>query len=175
MESWQNNYGRLEEILELYYHNGHKVILFKCHWFDHTTHVKVDRNRMTTVDVRSTLNAEDVFILASQAHQVYYARSISNPKSPWYTVLTTKSHFINEEVVSKKNSVSNDEALQNDVSNTSSSRVEPVIIHDPTNFFIDLRFVENDNSVDDYNEEQNNDNDEDIIIDEESESDDDMC
>ncbi|XP_074326600.1 uncharacterized protein LOC141664542 [Apium graveolens] len=174
-ESFQNNYGRLEEILELHYHNGHKVVLFKCHWFDHTTHVKVDRNRMTTVDIRSTLNAEDVFILASQAHQVYYAQSISSAKSPWYTVLTTKSRFVNEEVASKKSSLSNDDALQNDVSNASSSHVEPVVIHDPKNFFIDLRFVENDYSMDDYNEEQDNNKDEYVNVDdEESESDDDM-
>ncbi|XP_074361097.1 uncharacterized protein LOC141701312 [Apium graveolens] len=169
--SFENNYGRLEEILELHYRNGHKVILFKCHWFDHTKHVKVDINRMTTVDVRSTLNAEDVFVLASQAHQVYYARHISNPRSPWYTILTTKSRFVNEEVKSKRNFTSSEDALQNEVSNASSSRVEPVMIHDPSNFFIDLRFVENDNSTDEYNEEHNQD--EDMIIDEESESEED--
>ncbi|KAK1375224.1 hypothetical protein POM88_031417 [Heracleum sosnowskyi] len=80
------------------------------------------------------------------------------------------------EVVSKKNSISNDDALQNAVSNTSSSHVEPMIIHDPTNFFVDLRFVENDNSVEDYNynEEHNNNNDNDMSVEEESESDDDV-
>ncbi|XP_074357730.1 uncharacterized protein LOC141697326 [Apium graveolens] len=149
--SFENNYGLLEEILELHYRNGHKVILFKCHWFDHTKHVKLDRNRMTTGDVRSTLNAEDRFVLASQAHQVYYARHISNPRSPWYTILTTKSHFVNEEVKSKRSFTSSEDALQNEVSNASSSRVEPVMIRDPSNFFIDLRFFENDNSTDEYN------------------------
>ncbi|XP_074342343.1 uncharacterized protein LOC141679868 [Apium graveolens] len=69
-ESYGNYYRRLLEVLKLHYHNGHDVILFKCHWFDHTTHVKMDINRITTVDVRSRLNVEDVFILASQAHQV---------------------------------------------------------------------------------------------------------
>ncbi|XP_074361259.1 uncharacterized protein LOC141701533 [Apium graveolens] len=79
--SFDNYYGRLQEVLKLYYHNGNQVVLFKCHWFDHTTHVKVDRNRMITVDVKSKLRAEDVFVLASHAHQVYYAPSITNPKS----------------------------------------------------------------------------------------------
>ncbi|KAL8147377.1 hypothetical protein AgCh_004908 [Apium graveolens] len=125
---------------------------------------------MITVDVRSTLNAENVFVLASQANQVYYVRSISNAKSPWYTVLTTKSHFVNEEVASKKNSLSNDDALQNDISNASSSHVEPVIIHDPKNFFIDLRVIENDYSVDDFNEENNNNEDEVMSVDEEIEA-----
>ncbi|KAL8106648.1 hypothetical protein AgCh_023416 [Apium graveolens] len=72
---------------------------------------------------------------------------------------------------SKRNFTSSEDALQNEVSNASSSRVEPVMIHDPSIFFIDLRFVENDNSTDEYNEEQNQD--EDMIIDEESESEED--
>ncbi|KAL8117782.1 hypothetical protein AgCh_015615 [Apium graveolens] len=72
-ETYGNYYGRVEEILKLFYHNGHQVIVFKCHWFDHTTHVKVDRHRMTTMDVKSKLNVDDVFVLASQAHQVTWS------------------------------------------------------------------------------------------------------
>ncbi|XP_074355723.1 uncharacterized protein LOC141695375 [Apium graveolens] len=72
-ESYGNYYGRIDEILKLFYHNGQKVIVFKCHWFDHTKHVKVDKHGMTTVDVKSKLNIEDVFVLASQAHQVVWA------------------------------------------------------------------------------------------------------
>ncbi|KAK1364911.1 hypothetical protein POM88_040472 [Heracleum sosnowskyi] len=74
----------------------------------------------------------------------------------------------------EKNSISNDGAMQNEVSNATSSHVEPVIINDARIFFIDLRFVENDNSVHDYIEEQNDDNDEVMNDVEESESDDDM-
>ncbi|KAL8132437.1 hypothetical protein AgCh_008075 [Apium graveolens] len=49
----------------------------------------------------------------------------------------------------------NDEALQNEVSNASSSHVEKVIVRDPLNFFIDLRMFENDYSMDDNEEEEN--------------------
>ncbi|KAL8156242.1 hypothetical protein AgCh_001369 [Apium graveolens] len=153
-ESYGNYYGRVEEVLKLFYHNGHQVIVFKCHWFDHTTHVKVDRHRMTTVDVKSKLNADDVFLLASQAHQVYYAPNISNAKSSWYTVLTTKSRQVDESVSTKENLKINNDALQNEVSNTSSSHVERVTIHDPLNFFIDLRIFENDYSIDHDDEEE---------------------
>ena len=75
-ESYENNYGRLEEVLKLNYDNGHEVVVFKCHWFDHRRQVKVDRNQITVVDIKLKLNVEDVFVLASQAHQVYYAPSI---------------------------------------------------------------------------------------------------
>lgn len=109
-ESYGNYYGRLLEVLKLHYHNGYDVVLFKCHWFDHTRHVRVDRNRMTTVDVRSRLNAEDVFVLASQAHQVCYVPNIANVKSPWYTVLKTKSRQVgNVEYIDEE--TSNDAAF----------------------------------------------------------------
>ena len=92
-------------------------------------------NRITTIDIKSKLNAEDVFVLASQAHQVYYARNITNMKSSWYTVLTTKRREVNEVVLSINKDTSNDDIFQNEVSNASSSHVERVIVHDPSIFF----------------------------------------
>ncbi|XP_074326945.1 uncharacterized protein LOC141664886 [Apium graveolens] len=154
-ESYGNYYGRIKEIFKLLYHNGHKVMVFKCHWFDHTKHVKVDKHRMTTVDVKSKLNAEDVFVLASQAHQVYYAPNILNAKSSWYTVLTTKRRLVDESVSTQERNKIDDDALQNEVANASSSHVERVIVRDPSNFFIDLRMFENDYSMDDNGEEEN--------------------
>lgn len=175
-ENCENNYGRLEEVLKLYYRNGHEVVVFKCHWFDHTRHVKVDRNRMTTVDVKSKLNAEDVFVLASQAHQVYYAPNIANPKSSWYTVLTTKRRQVDESVTNKEKNTSNEDAFQNESSNASSSHVERVIVRDPTNFFIDLTMFENNHSMQDYEEEQNDEerheSENDMTIEEHSDNDD---
>lgn len=78
-----NYYGKLEEVVKLTYRNGYNIMLFKCHWFDTTRNVKVDKHRMTTVNVKSQLNAEDVFVLASQATQVYYAPNINNPSSQY--------------------------------------------------------------------------------------------
>ncbi|KAL8120081.1 hypothetical protein AgCh_017275 [Apium graveolens] len=168
-ESYGNYYGRLVEVLKLHYHNGHDVILFKCHWFDHTTHVKMDRNRITTVNVRSRLNTEDVFILDSQAHQVCYVPSITNSKSPQYTVLTTKNRQLDENLANNDNDPSSDAAFQNDTSNASSSHMDTVVINDPSNFFIDLRNYENDFTMEDHDEDQNNN--EDMSVDERSDSD----
>ncbi|KAK1401667.1 hypothetical protein POM88_001272 [Heracleum sosnowskyi] len=60
---------------------------------------------------------------------------------------------------------------RNVVSNSSSSHVERVVIHDGSNFFIDLRNFENDYSVHEDNEPQKDD--EDISVNEQSGSEDD--
>ncbi|KAL8157439.1 hypothetical protein AgCh_002222 [Apium graveolens] len=164
-KSFGNYYGQLQEVLDLYYYNGHHVILFKCYWFDHTTHIKVDKNRITMVDIKSKLNVEDVFMLSSQAHQVYYAPSITNVNSSWYTILTTKSRQVNEFIPSTEDDTFDDDDFQNDVSNASSSQVD-----DPSNFFIDLRSFEDDYSIHEDIEQQN---DQDMSDDEENKSDDD--
>lgn len=44
-----------------------------------------------TVNVKSKPNSNEHFILASQSTQVYYARSVKTPASPWYAVITTKA------------------------------------------------------------------------------------
>lgn len=104
---------------------------------------------------------------------MYYAPNITNPKSSWYTVLTTKSRQVNENVASKERVTSFDDALQNDTSNASSSHVERVIIREPSNFFIYLRMFENDFSNHEYNEEKEKEKDDDEArsIHEESDSD----
>lgn len=149
-----NYYGKLEEVLKLTYRNGHHIMLFKCHWFDSTRNLKVDKHRMTIVNVKSQLNAEDVFVLASQATQVYYAPNITNQSSQWYTVVTTKPPPLDETTSSL------DDAFQEEVSNASTSHVEPVfIIDNPSNFFIDCRIFENNNeNLSEYEEENASDN-----------------
>lgn len=47
------------------------MILFKCHWFDNYRGIKVDKTQFVTIDIISKLRENDVFILASQATQVY--------------------------------------------------------------------------------------------------------
>ncbi|KAL8116598.1 hypothetical protein AgCh_022944 [Apium graveolens] len=144
-----NYYRKLEEVLKLTYCNGHHIMLFKCHWFDSTRNIKVDKQRMTTVNVKSQLNAEDVFVLASQAAQVYYAPNINNQSSQWYTVVTTKPPPLDETTSSL------DDAFQEEVSNASTSQVEPIIIDDPSYFFIDCRICGNNNENLSENEEEN--------------------
>ncbi|KAK1381241.1 hypothetical protein POM88_027985 [Heracleum sosnowskyi] len=75
-------------------------------------------------------------------------------------------HFQNVEEEPTTSDSSNDDFFQNEVSNSSSSHVERVVIHDGSNFFIDLRNFENDYSVHEDNEPQKDD--EDISVDEQS-------
>ncbi|KAK1361068.1 hypothetical protein POM88_045542 [Heracleum sosnowskyi] len=70
-------------------------------------------------------------------------------------VLTTKSRQVDESVSTKGKTKINDDALQNEVSNASSSHIERVFIRDPSNFFVDLRIFKNDYSID-YNDEEEN-------------------
>ncbi|KAK1365448.1 hypothetical protein POM88_041009 [Heracleum sosnowskyi] len=68
-----------------------------------------------------------------------------------------------------KRSKSMIDALQNEMSNASSSYVERVIVHGPSNFFVDLRMFENDYAID-YNDDEErrkdkNDEDEDELSD----------
>lgn len=110
-ESMANYYGRLEEVVVLNYPGGHNIVTFKCHWFDNVKGIKVDHNKVVTVDVKSKLRSNEHFVLASQATQVYYASNVVNPKSSWYTVVKTKTRaFVDT------SRVEDDDALQEKMS-----------------------------------------------------------
>ena len=84
-------YGQLEEIVKLIYQGGNYVYLFKCIWFDSVGNgVVIDKNRVVTVDITSRLKSDEIFILASQASQVYYAPSVLNPHSKYFMVVKSK-------------------------------------------------------------------------------------
>ncbi|XP_074347194.1 uncharacterized protein LOC141686025 [Apium graveolens] len=112
-----NYYGQIEEIIKLIYGGGNFVYLFRCHWFDSVGNgVRVDKNRVVTIDVKSRLKSNEIFILASQAIQVYYAPGVLNPRSNLYTVVNCKNRPIDETT-----NEPNEEAFQENVSNASSS------------------------------------------------------
>ena len=58
----------------LKYPEGKKVVTIKCCWFDIDKSVKVDNNRIVTVDIK--LNSDDVFVLASQECTIHLISSI---------------------------------------------------------------------------------------------------
>nr|XP_017227617.1 PREDICTED: uncharacterized protein LOC108203305 [Daucus carota subsp. sativus] len=112
-------YGQLIDIVRLIYQGCNHVYLFKCIWFDSLGNgVRIDKNRVVTVDITSRLRSNEVFILASQASQVYYAPSVLDPRSKIYTVVKSKSRPIDESII-----VQNDieDAFQEDRSNAASS------------------------------------------------------
>ncbi|KAL6176168.1 hypothetical protein ACLB2K_052803 [Fragaria x ananassa] len=69
-------YGRLTEIIKISYSTNIKYVLFRCDWA-HPSGVKKDPFNFTLVNFRRLLYQNDrvrdePFILASQAHQVWY-------------------------------------------------------------------------------------------------------
>jgi hypothetical protein len=72
--SWY--YGFIEDIWELDY-VFFKISLFRCRWVNLQS-TKVDKYGFTTVDLRRVGFKDDPFILANQAHQVFYLEDTSN-------------------------------------------------------------------------------------------------
>lgn len=90
-------YGMLEEIIELNYF-GESVVLFKCHWYDTSSHSGVrvhPRFKLVEINKKSRLKSNDHFILAQQAHQVYYLdypkRLVYKDRGDWVAVCKTKA------------------------------------------------------------------------------------
>ena len=68
-----NYYGPLEEILELTYISGYRVVLFRCKWFKtDTQQCCVTKNNITSISTQTEWFVEDQYILATQANQVFY-------------------------------------------------------------------------------------------------------
>ncbi|XP_063941268.1 uncharacterized protein LOC135149473 [Daucus carota subsp. sativus] len=181
-------YGQLKEIVRLIYQGCNHVYLFKCVWIDSLGNgVRIDKNRVVTVDITSRLRYNEVFILASQAFQVYYAPSVLDPRSQIYTVVESKSHLIDESII-----VQNDieDAFQEDRSNAASSfslfvdfaqygQIPFIWLEnqDDDDEEDELRDDENQDDDDvEHNEEEENDNeDDDEDNDDDNEDDDGLC
>jgi len=69
-------YGRLEEVVELQYHNEQNIVfLFKCYWYDTTDRgIRVDPHYgLVEINSKARLrNVNNVFVFAKQCQQVYY-------------------------------------------------------------------------------------------------------
>lgn len=108
------------------YQGGNQVILFRCHWYDHIKGVKKYKNGVITIDMNSKLQGGDVFILASQATQVYYAPNVMDLNSSIHTIITTRGRPLEEST-----SARDDDALQEAVSNVT-------LLTFPMSLFVDL-------------------------------------
>ena len=97
-ESEVDYYGRLEEVVELQYHNEQNIVfLFKCYWYDTTDRgIRVDPHYgLVEINSKARLrNINDVFVFAKQCQQVYYTYTSSFRKDrsrvDWLCVLKTK-------------------------------------------------------------------------------------
>ncbi|XP_052181232.1 uncharacterized protein LOC127794290 [Diospyros lotus] len=80
-------YGVLLEILELDFIYQRTVFMFRCKWYNTDPKGKriVVNNNLTSLDITSNWYAEDPFILATQAQQVFYLNDRSRGKN-WMVV-----------------------------------------------------------------------------------------
>ena len=88
-------YGVVTDIIELDYHNGRKVILFDCDWFDvksKSFRTKKDEFGFTLVNCEHRLPPDDSFILGSQATQVFYVQDPID--TDWFVATKTKPRDI---------------------------------------------------------------------------------
>ena len=90
-------YGRVEGIYELNYgfHKGLNPVVFKCHWFDPRRVRRDPEIGLVEVERNSVYKGEDVYILATQAFQVFYLPyACKNPTKRlhgWDVVMTVPS------------------------------------------------------------------------------------
>jgi Domain of unknown function (DUF4216) len=90
----QDYYGILQEVIELEYHGvGHKLVLFKCRWFNPSNEIRVDQQHgIIEVKHTSILRGNDNFVLACQATQVYYLPYVSEGRErrQWWIAMKTR-------------------------------------------------------------------------------------
>lgn len=94
-------YGRLQEVIELEYSGGYTTILFKCEWFDPTPNsgTRVHRSlKLVDVHKNRRYRKYEPFILAMQAHQVYFLPypSLRRQRHEWLAVCKLQPKFVDE-------------------------------------------------------------------------------
>lgn len=80
-------YGILNDIIELDYGVDKKVVLFRCDWISNGSRKKVDENGFTLLNFDGLKPDKEPFILASQAHQVFYVKD--RVHKGWKVVIKT--------------------------------------------------------------------------------------
>nr|GMD99064.1 uncharacterized protein LOC109169448 [Ipomoea batatas] len=100
-------YGVLNEVIELEYIKDHRIVLFKCDWFDigKRSYIQHDGS-CTSIKISNFWYKNDPYVLAYQAKQVFY---LNDPKlgSSWRVVQQFQHRHIFEE-----NEIDNDVVYQ---------------------------------------------------------------
>ncbi|XP_031120950.1 uncharacterized protein LOC116024191 [Ipomoea triloba] len=90
-------YGVLNDVIELEYIKGYRIVLFKCDWFDIGKRSCIQHDGIfTSIKVSSFWYKNDPYVLASQAKQVFY---LNDPKlgSNWRVVQQFQHRHIYDE------------------------------------------------------------------------------
>ncbi|XP_035838406.1 uncharacterized protein LOC110897575 [Helianthus annuus] len=167
-------YGLLDEILELEYHSSLGscvVVLFRCTWYDPIKGVRVNpKTNMVDVNSKAIGCVDDPFILASQAHQVYYTPYPSKEKGlkDWWAVVKTTPRGVYELaeddiVVGDNDNEDVEHFLQENERIICSANNEDLlpIIHEETNVIDEVDDVnDDDNEEDEFEDIHSDDGDE---------------
>jgi hypothetical protein len=92
-------FGVLKEVIELHGHSIMSVVLFKCDWFDPTPNrgTRVHpQYKLVDVNSKRSYPKFDLFVLAQQVQQVYFATypGTKKPKFDWMAVCKTKARYV---------------------------------------------------------------------------------
>lgn len=85
-------YGVLNDIIELEYGIDKKVVLFDCDWISNGSRKKEDDNGFTLLNFEGLKAHNEPFILASQAHQVFYVAD--SVDKGWQVVIKTAPRHV---------------------------------------------------------------------------------
>ncbi|XP_042472526.1 uncharacterized protein LOC122055220 [Zingiber officinale] len=86
-------YGILQNVIELDYEGGRKVILFECDWVSKGKRLKLDEDGFMLANFTNVKRHNEPYILASQAMQVFY---VEDPVDcNWHVIITTdaRGHY----------------------------------------------------------------------------------
>ncbi|XP_075494387.1 uncharacterized protein LOC142531977 [Primulina tabacum] len=80
-------YGILQNVIELDYEGGRRVVLFECDWVSKGKRLKLDEDGFMLANFTNVKRQNEPYILASQAMQVFY---VEDPVDcNWHVIITT--------------------------------------------------------------------------------------
>ncbi|KAH6757747.1 hypothetical protein C2S51_038655 [Perilla frutescens var. frutescens] len=93
-----DHYGILNNIIELDYGYGCRIVLFDCDWVSSGSRLKQDVDGFTLAKFLNVTRHNEPFILASQAEQVFYVQDPT--QQDWQVVVSTtaRAHYNMESV-----------------------------------------------------------------------------
>uniref|UniRef100_A0A803LVP3 DUF4216 domain-containing protein n=1 Tax=Chenopodium quinoa TaxID=63459 RepID=A0A803LVP3_CHEQI len=86
-----NYFGSITKIIEISYHGHFSVVLFRCQWF----HSEKDDDELITVNMNKTVSKEEPFILANQAHRVFYVEDLN--REGWHYAIQIPTREFSDE------------------------------------------------------------------------------
>ncbi|KAK9048019.1 hypothetical protein SSX86_033019 [Deinandra increscens subsp. villosa] len=152
-------YGFLDEVIELSFIKGYRVILFKCTWFDTDRHRKhvIFEPHFISIDTSRNAYMEDPFILANQAQQVFYINDPLRPNTNW-KIIERISHRHLWDIPDDNNAedLSEDvDLLREDIAAEVLENVDVQRFNDASDDFIDDEIDNSDHNMEDFDSDSN--------------------